>query len=412
MIALEVADLVIIAGRTLGLDTGEVLDLLDPQAAARAFDQARADLDPCDPEGSAAALLRALVRERPLRSGNEQVALVAMLQFLALNGRQVNLGPPAQVRDMVVDLAAGAIDAAEVATWLTHRLRLAKRRTAVVTEEPMPERQATALTELIRRATMRGQPKGMFQRFTDRARRVVHLAKEEAWLLRHNYLGTEHLLLGLLYEGDGVAAHALMSLGVSLDAVRARVEEFIGRGEGPVHADVPFTPRSRKVLELSLREAMRLGHHYIGTEHILLGLLREGEGVGVQILTDLGADHARVMERVIELLNEREQARRETHLVRMTMPAELVEAAEHLDDVRQRKQAAFDAGDLDLAAALRATESQLLADKLRLECQLTAGTDLQTVLTENESMHREIDRLRDLLRQHGVDPDNGAAKSA
>jgi len=324
---------------------------------------------------------------------------------------------------MVGDLAAGAIDAAEVATWLTHRLRLAERRTAVVTEEPMPERQATALTELIRRATMRGQPKGMFQRFTDRARRVVHLAKEEAWLLRHNYLGTEHLLLGLLYEGDGVAAHALISLGVSLDDVRARVEEFIGRGDGPVQADVPFTPRSRKVLELSLREAMRLGHHYIGTEHILLGLLREGEGVGAQILTDLGADHARVMERVIDLLNEREQshldcaacgqrARRETHLVRMTMPTELIEAAQHLDDVRQRKQTAFDAGDLDLAAALRETESQLLADKLRLERQLTAGMDFHSVLTEKESMHREIDRLRDLLRQHGIDPDNGAAKSA
>ena len=412
MIALEVADLVIIAGRTLGLDTGEVLDLMDPQAAARALDLSRTGLDPCDPAGNAAALLGALVRERPLRRGNEQVALVAMLQFLALNGRDVDLGPPGHVRDMVADLAAGAIDAAEVTSWLAPRLRLRERRASAVKEVLMRESQAMPFTERIKRATMRGQPKGMFQRFTDRARRVVHLAKEEAWLLRHNYVGTEHLLLGLLYEGNGVAARALVSLGVSLDDARARVEEIIGRGDIPPKADVPFTPRTRKVLELSLREAMRLGHHYIGTEHILLGLLREGAGVGAQVLTDLGADHASVSERVMDLLNEREQARRQTHLVRIAMPAELVEAAERLDDVRQRKQAAFDGGDLELAAALRETESQLLADKLRLERQLTAGTDFQTVITENETMHREIDRLRDLLRQHGIDPDNGAAKSA
>jgi len=412
VIALEVADLVIIAGRALGLETGEVLDLLDPQAAARALDLTRADLDPCDQAGSAAALLGALVRERPLRSGNEQVALVAMLQFLALNGRDVELGPPGQVRDMVADLAAGAIDAAEVASWLAPRLRFRGRQAAAVKEDPMRERQSTPLTELLKRATMRAQPKGMFQRFTDRARRVVHLAKEEAWLLGHNYVGTEHILLGLLYEGDGVAAHALTSLGVSLDDVRARVEEIIGRGNGPTQPDIPFTPRSRKVLELSLREAMRLGHHYIGTEHILLGLLREGDGVGAQILSELGAEHANVMEGVIDLLNEREQAQRETHLVRLAMPAELVEAAERLDEVRQRKQAAFDARDLDQAAGLRETERQLLADKLRIERQLTAGADLQTVLAENERMHREIDRLRDVLLRHGIDPDNGAAKSA
>jgi ATP-dependent Clp protease ATP-binding subunit ClpA len=157
---------------------------------------------------------------------------------------------------------------------------------------------------------------------------------------------------------------------------------------------------------------MRLGHHYIGTEHILLGLLREGEGAGSQILTELGADHATVMERVIDLLNEDDQARRETHLVRIAMPAELVEAAERLDDARQRKQAAFNAGDIDQAPALRETERQLLADRLRLERQLTAGTDFQTVLAENESMHREIDRLRAMLREHGIDPDNSAAKSA
>jgi ATP-dependent Clp protease ATP-binding subunit ClpC len=123
---------------------------------------------------------------------------------------------------------------------------------------------------------MRTQPKGMFHRFTDRARRAVHLAQEEARLLRHDYVGTEHLLLGLLYEGTGVAAKALESLGISREDVRGQVEEIIGRGQGSRSGHIPFTARAKKVLEVSLREALALGHHYIGTERLLLGLLREG----------------------------------------------------------------------------------------------------------------------------------------
>ena len=119
----------------------------------------------------------------------------------------------------------------------------------------------------------------MFERFTDRARRVVVLAQEEARLLNHNYIGTEHILLGLIHEGEGVAAKALESLGISLEAVRNQVEEIIGQGGSSPSGHIPFTPRAKKVLELSLREALQLGHNYIGTEHILLGLIREGEGV-------------------------------------------------------------------------------------------------------------------------------------
>jgi ATP-dependent Clp protease ATP-binding subunit ClpC len=119
----------------------------------------------------------------------------------------------------------------------------------------------------------------MLERFTDRARRVVKLAEEEARRLDHNYIGTEHLLLGLIREGEGVAAKALGSLGISLDAVRQQVEEIIGRGQQAPFDVIPFTPRSKKVLELSLRESQQLGHNYIGTEHILLGLIREGDGV-------------------------------------------------------------------------------------------------------------------------------------
>src|ERR1700728_4001813 len=144
----------------------------------------------------------------------------------------------------------------------------------------------------------------MFERFTDRARRVVVLAQEEARMLNHNYIGTEHILLALIREGEGVAAHALESLGISLEGVRQQVEEIIGRGQqAPPSGHIPLTPRTKKVLELSLREALRLGHNYIGTEHILLGLIREGDGVAAQVLVMLGADLNRVRQQVIQLLH-------------------------------------------------------------------------------------------------------------
>ena len=143
----------------------------------------------------------------------------------------------------------------------------------------------------------------LFERFTDRARRVVVLAQEEARLLNHSYIGTEHILLGLIHEGEGVAAKSLESLSISLEAVRAQVEEIIGQGGSSPSGHIPFTPRAKKVLELSLREALQLGHNYIGTEHILLGLLREGEGVATQVLVKLGADLGKVRQQVIQLLS-------------------------------------------------------------------------------------------------------------
>src|ERR1700710_561371 len=143
----------------------------------------------------------------------------------------------------------------------------------------------------------------MFERFTDRARRVVVLAQEEAKMLNHNYIGTEHILLGLIHEGEGVAAKALESLGISLDSVREQVQDIIGQGQQQPTGHIPFTPRAKKVLELSLREALQLGHNYIGTEHILLGLIREGEGVAAQVLVKLGADLNKVRQQVIQLLS-------------------------------------------------------------------------------------------------------------
>jgi ATP-dependent Clp protease ATP-binding subunit ClpC len=144
----------------------------------------------------------------------------------------------------------------------------------------------------------------MFEKFSDRARRVVVLSQEEARLLNHNYIGTEHILLGLVHEGEGVAARTLGSLNISLDAVRREVEEIIGQGGSPPGEHIPFTPRAKKVLELSLREAIQLGHNYIGTEHILLGLLREGEGVACQVLVELGASLPKVRARVLQLAAE------------------------------------------------------------------------------------------------------------
>ena len=142
----------------------------------------------------------------------------------------------------------------------------------------------------------------MFERFTERARRVIVLAQEEARMLSHRHIGTEHLLLGLLHEGDGAAATALTSLGISLEAARQQVEEIVGQGKQTQSGYIPFTPRAKMVLELSLREVQQLGDNYIGTEHILLGLVREGGGVAAQVLVKLGADLNRVRRQVIQLL--------------------------------------------------------------------------------------------------------------
>jgi len=274
----------------------------------------------------------------------------------------------------------------------------------------------------------------MFQRFTDRARRVVVLAQDEARGLNHNWIGTEHLLLAVLREGHGVGAKALESMQISLDATRQQVESIIGRGQGTVGAGhIPFTPRGKKVLELSLREALQLGHNYIGTEHILLGLIREGEGPGAQVLTGLNADLDTVRERVVELVRGH-QGKELPGLrsgkggrVKRRMLAEILAHVQSIDSrlsaVEQRvgtgpdlrdldkqirqarddKESAIDAQDFETAAVLRDKEKQLLADKTsRQESWAAAHADLPS-LTE------EVERLRGLLGQPGIKPHDGAA---
>jgi ATP-dependent Clp protease ATP-binding subunit ClpA len=255
----------------------------------------------------------------------------------------------------------------------------------------------------------------VFERFTDRARRVVVLAQEEARLLNHNYIGTEHILLGLIHEGEGVAAKALESLGISLEAVRAQVEEIIGQGQSAPTGHIPFTPRAKKVLELSLREALQLGHNYIGTEHILLGLIREGEGVAAQVLVKLGADLARVRQQVVQVLSGYaggEDVGARMRLVRMTVPDDLREAEEQLAQVRREKEAAIQAQDFEKAATLRDQEKQLLPRLAEREREWTAGVDLAAVIQENHKLHSEVERLRDLLHRHGIEPNGETPETA
>ncbi|HVT67675.1 MAG TPA: Clp protease N-terminal domain-containing protein [Trebonia sp.] len=422
MIGLGLADLVLIASRTLGLDAGQVLDLLDAAAAEHALAQARPGSEPGSPADAAAALLSALAQHQPFRRGNQQVALAAMLQFLALNGWDMDPDPPGAVAAMVTRTAAGALDTKDVADWLAPRLQPSGRAAARMPsgraatrmkEAPMRDRPALPLAERIRRATLRTRPKGMFVRFTDRSRRVLVLAQDEAKELGHGSVGPEHLLLGLLLEGEGVAALVLESLGISLEEVRDRAEQIAGRGQEAPAGRIPFTLPAKRVLERALRESLQLGHQYIGTEHLLLGLLAEDGGVAARVLADRGAGYALIRERVMTVLTGRyEQADPETRLVRLPVPAALAAVTDQLREVRRQKADASAAGDLAGAAALRARERQLRAEKLRLEHEWAAEVDVHAVIAENRRVHRELDRLRALLRQHGIEPDGGTARTA
>jgi hypothetical protein len=262
---------------------------------------------------------------------------------------------------------------------------------------------------------------GTFGKFAGPSRMVVVLAKEEARMLNHDSLGTEHILLGLIREGQGVAAQALESLGIDLEAVRQQVVEIRGRGEQAPPEHIPFTPRAKKVLELSLREALQLGHNYIGTEHILLGLIREGHGVAAQVLVKLGADLNRVRPQVIQLLAAAPPARVtgtgevELRLSAVEQRAGIVPATADLD--RQIRQARTDMGaaaaaeDYERAASLHDRERDLLADKESRHQQWAAGhPDLPSLAELAEQVRRlseEIEQLSGLLRQDGRGPDEG-----
>jgi ATP-dependent Clp protease ATP-binding subunit ClpC len=272
----------------------------------------------------------------------------------------------------------------------------------------------------------------MFERFTERSRRVVVLAQEEARILNHNYIGTEHILLGLVREGEGVAARALESVGIRLEAVRLEVEGIIGQGQQAPSGHIPFTPRAKKVLELSLREALQLGQEYIGTEHILLGLLREGDGVAAQVLVKLGADLNRVRQQVIQLAAGR--AGEDVIGPGSPRPGVAVARADSLDRrlaaierwlglrpepddldqeiarVRREKAAAIGRQDFENSAALRDQETQLLAARADRDKEWTqAAADRMSLAQELDQVKAELERLRAVLREHGIAPGDDAA---
>jgi ATP-dependent Clp protease ATP-binding subunit ClpC len=273
----------------------------------------------------------------------------------------------------------------------------------------------------------------MFERFTDRARLAVGLAQEEARKLNHNYIGTEHILLGLIREGEGVAAKTLESLGISLEAVRQQVEKIIGRGQQAPSGHIPITPRAKKVLELSLREAKALGHNYIGTEHILLGLIREGSGVAAQVLVKLGADLNRTRQQVVQLLHGHrgedvtgkgppppdDALTRVDSLDRRLAAIERwvglrPEPDDDLDQeiarVRGEKEAAISGQDFEAAARLRAQEKQLLAARAGREKEWTeAAAGRMPLAQELGRVKAELERLRAVLRKHGIAPGDDAA---
>ena len=293
----------------------------------------------------------------------------------------------------------------------------------------------------------------MFERFTDQARRVVVVAQEESRKLGHDYIGTEHILLGILGAGESVAVQALASLGVSLEAARQQVEEIVGRGSHQASGHIPFTPRAKKVLELSLREAIQLGHNYIGTEHILLGLIREGEGVAAQVLTRLGADLNRTRQQVIQLLHGPQaaeavaeynrpfgrpgpggldairdrldtiagqlgaivsklgiggEARPGPALRPGPRPAALRQLDERIDRIGREKQAAIDAQDFERAVTLRDEERELLRqrDDENSRWMAAAGErPSEADGAELDQLRRVIDNLQAQLRRHGIEPD-------
>jgi hypothetical protein len=271
----------------------------------------------------------------------------------------------------------------------------------------------------------------MFERFTDEARRVVVLAQEEARLLGHPNIGTEHILLGLLREDTGSAARALDALGIRLQAARDRIEADAGRGTGqPEH--IPFTPEAKRTLELSLREALELGENYIGTEHILLGLVRDPGTRGAEILAELGGTADAVRQRVLEAAMPAgaSRARRiAARAGRLRTPGEppagygvlstrlaalerwaglmpdLADLDEQIAQVRRDTEAAIDAQEFRTAEALSDTERELMAERDRQSRQRASGPSLADQVTR---LQAEVDRLHEVLRQHGIDP-SGAA---
>jgi prophage maintenance system killer protein len=395
---MDLGTLVVVAGRALGQDAPAVLDMLDVGAAEAALAEAESPAAGDAPAERAAALLGALVRHRPLPHGNDRAAVLATVIFLAVNGWQVDLEPAEDTAAVVAGLAAGRRSATDLAAWLAPRIS-AYREPALL---PSPAKEAPMhgwLPNLRRTSRRKGDL--MFRRFSPRAREVIISAQQEARALHHGFTGTEHLLLGLLRDRDGVAGRTLHVLGISPEAAREQVLDIIGEGQAEVAGHIPLTPRSKKVLELAVQEAVRLDHLHVGTEHILLGLVREGDGVGWHVLHRLGLTVPRVRDQVLQLVSQDRQP--PSHVI---TPPGIRDYDTRIELARQAKDAALDATDLDRAAAARESENELLAARDRLIAQWSAGVDLPTLGRELDWLRDEVNRLQGLLLRHGVEPES------
>jgi hypothetical protein len=344
-----------------------------------AVDQVLADVRRTDGLAEAAAtLLSGLIRARAFDGANRVVTVAVVLQFVSVNQADLRLEPVGEWDELLDRLAADEVAPAEIVGFL--RARLEPER---VTAEDLQQRLGVELrledeiAALARAELWRGA--GMFEKFSDRARRVVVLAQDEARGLQHNFIGTEHLLLGLIEEGHGTAAKVLGAApippqrrsgpGITGPAVRDLVVEIIGRGAHPTSGTVPFTPRAKSTLEHAYAEARDLGDDLLDTEHLLLGLLRDGEGVAAQVLTKLGADLDEVRRKMYAWRG---------HKTRI-----------------ESTVAGFLADDADDSGATWTTfgrRHHLLAE-------------LSAVLDENERLHEQVAELRALLRRHDIDPD-------
>ena len=415
MTPLDLPGLIVIAGRTLGLDTPELFGLLDLPAA----EQAIAEADPAASRGDlaagAAALLSALLRHHPWDRGNDEVAVAAMTMFLAINDWQADLDPPEAACAIIAATASGSLPTADLAAWLAPRLTPGELADHEPRADQEPRAKEVPMQNWLpgrgrasrKRAGRGSTARELFPRFTPQARSAIVAAQSEARLLQHNYIGTEHLLLGLLDDGETLAMRALQASGISQQAAREKILAIIGHGQEEPAGHIPFTPRSKKVLELSLREATAQDQIYIGTEHVLLALLREGRGLACQVLHELGADTPGLRHQIQVL-----SGHRQVPDVVTVPPPGIHDYDVRIAQARQDKDAAIDAGEHERAAAARGSEKELLAERDRLIADWVAGVDVANLGRELDRLRDEVRRLQELLLQHGIEPQEPGQQTA
>ena len=337
---LDLYDVLAVAARVWRVDAETAIRRTDLEAVETALAIARMTNDLT---GALGALLVRFVHDRPFEGGNRVVSMAVLLQLAGQNGSDLELEPVEELDDLLDRIKDGRAAGPEIVELIQHRLVF------------------RAFSNEVHCYPEEGE---MFEKFSERARRVMVLAQEEARTLDHDYIGTEHILIAIAHEGEGLAAKVLANLNISETAVRATALEIVGRGTKAPPGHIPFTPRSKRVLEYSLREALQLGNNYIGTEHILLGIIQDGEGVAAQVLVKLGADLPKLRQL---LLN------------------------------RQRSES--------VVSDFLAGDGEPFLMKMPGRKHYLLG-ELENLLDENDRLYEQVRRLRDVLRQHNIDPDS------